>query len=422
MDRIPIHNYDTEKLITESKTFCMMPWVHVHMTPEGVTMPCCISNFDHKDDIPKGLGIEGSINSEAMKQLRLNMLAGKPSDMCKTCYKSEQINGGQGDSFRKDSNERYKKYIRDVLDNTGMDGTLHNFQMRYYDIRFSNICNMKCRTCNAGYSSLWEAEDIKHGVRGDSVGSNTVPELVREIISHIPHMDHAYFAGGEPLITEDHYLILEEMIRQGRLDIQLVYNTNLSNLNFKNKDILSLWSKFDNVVQVFASLDHYGKRAEYIRSGTQWEKVEENIRKVRQADNVYFCITTTVSVMNYLTLDEFMQYFLDNDLWPNGAWQLNPIWHPPYFSPAAMPQDLKDQARERLHRMVEHSFDVLGDEQAGRSMMHVDAQNFHHIAESQQMWPEQQQDFLAEIARVDQIRSESFAETFPELRSMLYVE
>jgi len=138
MDRIPIHNYDTEKLLTESKTFCMLPWVHVHKTPEDITLPCCIGNFDHKDDIPRGLGVEDSVNSDAMKQLRLNMLQGKPSGMCATCYKSEQVNSGQGDSYRKCSNANYGKHIKRVLDNTGMDGTVHDFQMNYYDIRFSN--------------------------------------------------------------------------------------------------------------------------------------------------------------------------------------------------------------------------------------------------------------------------------------------
>lgn len=421
MDPIPVHNYDTEKLLTESKTFCMMPWVHIHKTPEDITLPCCIGSFDHKDDIPRGSGIEDSINSDAMKKLRLNMLAGKYSGMCTTCYKSEDVNDGQGGSYRNDNNRRYGRHLQQVLDNTGMDGTLHNFQMRYYDIRFSNICNMKCRTCNSGYSSMWEAEDLKFDLRGPTANNNELPELVDEIISHIPHMEHAYFAGGEPLITDDHYVILEEMIRQGRTDINLIYNTNLSNLNFKNKDIISLWEKFDNNVEVFASLDHYGKRAEYIRSGTKWDQIEDNIRILNAVNNVHFCITTTTSVFNYLTLDEFMQYFLDNDLWPNGAWQLNPVWHPLCFSPVALPQDLKDQARERLQRQIEHCFEVLGNEQAGKSMLH-EARNFYHMPESNQIWPDQQQDFIAEIQRVDQIRDENFEDVFPELRSILDVK
>jgi len=262
------------------------------------------------------------------------------------------------------------------------------------------------------------AEDLKHGNRANPVPNYRAPGLIKEIISHIPHMETAYFAGGEPLITEEHYTILEEMIKQGRTDIKLIYNTNLSNLNFKNKNIMSLWEKFDYDIQLFASLDHYGKRAEYLRSGTKWDQIEQNIRTVKSAENVYLCITSTVSVFNYLTLDEFMLYFLENDLWPNGAWQLNPVWHPQYLSPSALPQEIKTQAKQRLYDVLKVCHTKLGDEQYGKSML-PQAYDFAHIPDSQQQWPEQQKEFLDETRRLDKIRNESFAEVFPELRSML---
>lgn len=392
----------------------MLPWTHIHMTPDTTVLPCCIGNFKYKNGIPRGSNIEDSINSDFMKNLRLAMLKGQRSGVCKTCYKAEKT----GNSFRQDANNIYGKYIDEVIENTGADGTLHDFKMRYYDIRFSNVCNFKCRTCNSGYSSLWEAEDLKHGNRHQRVDKYDIPKLVKEIITHVPHMDYAYFAGGEPLITEEHYIILDEILRQGRTDIQLSYNTNLSNLNFKNRDIIKMWEQFDTPVRIYASIDHYGSKAEYIRTGTNWEQVEKNIRTIKELDCTFYCITSTISVMNYLTLGDFLLYFLENGLWPQGAWQMNPVWDPAYFSPCVLPTHLKNKAQKDIAKALKTCRRTLGVNQSGKSMLDL-IEQFHETVESDHLWDSQESSFKQEVARLDGIRNESFLDVFPELEELI---
>ena len=111
-------------------------------------------------------------------------------------------------------------FLPDAFEDTNEDGTLNDFKMRYLDIRFSNLCNMKCRTCGSGYSSQWEIEDAKEGFKfNDPKNEVDVSRIQQDLYDQIPNLQRAYFAGGEPLITEDHYELLEEMIRQGRTDI-----------------------------------------------------------------------------------------------------------------------------------------------------------------------------------------------------------
>ena len=50
-------------------------------------------------------------------------------------------------------------------------GRIIKFRMRYFDIRFSNICNFKCRTCGSAFSSQWEARRLKSQ---EETGSNTM--------------------------------------------------------------------------------------------------------------------------------------------------------------------------------------------------------------------------------------------------------
>ena len=52
---------------------------------------------------------------------------------------------------------------------------------------------------------------------------------------------------------DDHYMLLEEMIRLGKTDIQLSYNTNISKLKYRDKDLIKLWSQFKHKVQIYAS-------------------------------------------------------------------------------------------------------------------------------------------------------------------------
>ena len=79
------------------------------------------------------------------------------------------------------------------------------------------------------------------------------------------------------------------MIAKSKTDIQLRYNTNISNLKYKKRDIFKLWQHFESsLFRVYASIDHMGDKAEYIRHGTKWKTIETNIKKLKKAHNIDF--------------------------------------------------------------------------------------------------------------------------------------
>ena len=71
-----------EYLLKESKCFCMAPWIHMHMWPNGEAFPCCITPANENN---KGMGnfnnttVKDLWNCDTMKKLRSNMLNEKPS-------------------------------------------------------------------------------------------------------------------------------------------------------------------------------------------------------------------------------------------------------------------------------------------------------------------------------------------------------
>ena len=46
-----------------------------------------------------------------------------------------------------------------MLLDTQEDGGIEEFKMKYMDIRFSNLCNFKCRSCGPGCSQ-WALEGV----------------------------------------------------------------------------------------------------------------------------------------------------------------------------------------------------------------------------------------------------------------------
>lgn len=396
----------------------MAPWVHIHANPSGVALPCCIAK---SGATPTGVGntrtqsLMEVVNSPLMNQLRKDMLTGVLNEECEKCHHHDRQ---KVLSSRKMLNTEFEEFYDECIENTNEDGSLKDFKMRYFDIRFSNICNFKCRTCGAGFSSQWEQEDLKNKVFYAKVyPKNDNPDFLAEIVNQVPNLKTAYFAGGEPLITDQHYTLLEEMIRTGKSDhIFLRYNTNLSNFKFKDKDLVSLWKHFKHKISVWASIDHYGERAEYIRHGTDWATVEENIVIARKMPQVQFQINTVLSVFNFLTIGEFYQYLIDKNLYMprDSSFTLYNMSTPEHFTCHVLPEEYKIKGADSLTRainlMESKKFKPDSINQLKEALPWATLYN---------TWDQHKYAFRAEIQRVDKIRGEDFSKTFPELAPLM---
>ena len=399
-----------EFLLNESKVFCMFPWVHLNVTPKGDIYPCCSNNYTAPFGSTKTHSLKEAFNNEHMKALRLDMLNERQSKICEFCYRHEEAGPH---SFRNYSKEQFSARFDDIVPTTHEDGTVPEFKMHYFDIRFSNICNFKCRTCGSEFSSQWGAEMRKHYDKKHPIviHADKKGDLLKEVLEHIPNIDLAYFAGGEPLITDEHYVMLEEMIRMGRTDITLRYNTNASSIKYKSYDILDLWKHFKKV-ELSCSIDHYGEKAEYMRHGTDWANVESNLLAFRKLDYVSFQINTVFSIYNYLTIGEFYEYLKSKNIVRGDDWyhSLYLAVNPGYYSAQSLPKELKVLAREKADKFCQantESNPVL------RRLVH-DASLF---AEPD-TWSQFGKEFLMHTTSIDKIRGESFWDTFPELNKL----
>ena len=131
--------------------FCLQPWIGIHAWPDGSVFPCCM--YDSK--APLGNlnkeKITDLVNNESYQILRREMINDRAPAGCKRCY---QLESAGVQTLRQSTNSSYGYLIPTIINEQKL--TIND--IKYVDIRFSNICNMKCRTCGPELSSKWGAE------------------------------------------------------------------------------------------------------------------------------------------------------------------------------------------------------------------------------------------------------------------------
>jgi len=358
-DRLPSY-IELENLTEEQKhklmhsdTFCMIPWIHLHAWPDGRAYPCCLAKAEHPVGNLKEQTMKEVWNGDAMRLMRRNMLQDLPCQECGSCYEQESHGFA---SMRNNSNKNFGQHI-DEVDSTLPDGSLPDFKLHYWDVRFSNICNLKCRSCGSIFSSRWYDDDVKLWgkalrPRVQFAGRHD-DDIWEQMQEHIPHLDQIYFAGGEPLIMEEHTRILKLLIEKGNTKVRLIYNTNLTELKYKRESVLELWKHFPSVC-VAASLDDMGERAAVIRSGTDWTKVEQNIRDLKcECPHIDFMISPTLSIMNIWNFVNFHRYMVDQEFIRPGDLNVNILQGPKEYRIDNLPMDIKLEFKEQFEQHIE---------------------------------------------------------------------
>jgi radical SAM protein with 4Fe4S-binding SPASM domain len=402
------HNKDF--LLNTSKVFCMYPWTHLYVHPTGEIGPCCAS--ERWVGNLKQNTLQEIWNHPPMTDLRLSMLSESSASACKRCYELEAAGAG---SLRLQANKTFAHHI-DLIDQTNADGTVDQFRMLRWDVRFNNLCNLKCRICHHVCSSSWhqdlaklDPEWAKENPKSFLFAGRHETDTWEQVLPHLDHAEEIYFAGGEPLMMQEHFDILNELEKRQRFDVKLFYNTNFTHVQLKNRDVFDYWKKFKNV-EVAASLDGSGTRGEYMRKGTDWDTVIANRRRMMEVcPNVTFRVSATASILNVLHLPDFHKEWVELGLISPEEFFVGLLKDPLYYRVDAANQAMKDQVNEKYQQHLAwlKPLDTLGRATNGfRSVL-----NFMNKTDNTQLLPE----FWNKTEQLDQLRNESVLQIIPEL-------
>ena len=401
-------NEREEFLLKDSKTFCIYPWIHLHAYPTGEAYPCCHAEMAYPVGNARFKTLEEIYRDAPMRELRKDMLNERPNPACGRCYEQEESGFFSG---RRSANKHHGHHVKRIDDD--------KFQMSYWDIRFSNLCNLSCRSCGHIFSSSWYQDqaklaggDWKDRNKALNYAGRTETDMWEQLIPHLDYVEQIYFAGGEPLMMAEHYNILDELERRGRFDVRLIYNTNFTHVQLKDRTVFDYWKKFESVA-VGASLDAMGPRAEYIRRGTDWDTVERNrTQMLETCPDVDFYISPTLSIMNAWNLPLFHRDWTERGLIRAQDLNVNILQDPAHYRIDVANSYYKGQLRAQFEQHLEwlRPLDPLQRATVGfeSAIKFMDATDNSHLLPK----------FWERTHQLDEIRRENIFEVLPELRAL----
>ena len=416
-------NKSAQDIFQSTKHYCPLLWNHLHINTIGDVQPCCMAPFGTSLGNINEKSFDEIWNGDSMKDARQRLLNDLPLDTCKGCYEKEQSSNW---SLRKASIMKYHESVIPLLETTHPDGGSYDSKPIYWDIRFSNICNMRCRMCGHFSSSKWfnDAKELStkfdnHNYLAHSSnraivkGVEDSQSLLDRLDEYLPFVQELYFAGGEPMIMEEHYRILKRLDELELYDTFIRYNTNFLQLAYKDKDIVELWKNFTNIF-CSISVDSFGNRAEIIRHDTKWSTIENNVARVKQeVPHVKFNITPTVQILNIFSIPRLHKDWCKQG-WtgPNDLF-LNILHSPDFYNIKALPPHLKQKAKlileKHLQWLSKHYDDNL------YSVTNT-IKNTIDFMMSEQLDDSHLFDMAENTRQLDSIRNQNTPKTFPELK------
>ena len=317
---------------------CVLPFSSFNAYPSGMARACPMSGII-KDIDTRKTSIDESFNSDDYKKLRTDMLCGTENEICKGCYDMEKWGA---ESFRKKANDKhlndYNITIEDSILGVEVDG-FKEADFIKLDLRPSNICNFKCRTCSSDFSTKWIPEARAYNKEfgyedSDVLKDGTISKPFGISSDSIKNLKEIYIAGGESLYMEEMYKFLEGI--ENKNELQLNVHTNFSILKFKKYDVFKLLEDFKEIM-FFISTDGAGELGEYVRTGLNWDNFSKNVETLLEIEkdkpqfrhNFHF----TSSILNVFHFYDFLSILKDKN-WIESDSQVHffPVKWPTYYN------------------------------------------------------------------------------------------
>ena len=358
--------------MTKPESLCMAPWTHTYLSPQTERRMCCASrepaqNFQQYIDTAAGTGryipvtLDQHWNSDHMRSVRQRMMAGETLPECDVCN-SKLLNT---DVYRDYFWHLFQHKYPDIWEST--DATGHTTMAPVsWDYRFSNLCNFKCRHCGDMLSSAWESEERQHNMidftdpknnwmRPDVrkqiqefQDSQIEKEFAEAVKQH--RIEEVYWAGGEPLMYEQHWRYMRQIIELGDgPNVYARYNTNLSRVNYRGINLYTDILDHLRDWQVCASLDGTAAIGEYIRTGLDYSSwllnFEQGVKIQKNRRQMRIDFTLTLPGMFEIINIERLASDLGVDILAKVIFSFSPDI---VMSPLALPRDLLDRWIDQL--------------------------------------------------------------------------
>jgi len=381
--------------------FCIMPFVHSFVTP-NIISPCCAYTNQIKLHSKTQYW-----SSEQLKNIQQNMLNNVRDTGCNVCWEKEDRGYS---SLRQHSNQIYATHIDQIKQNNKQNNPF------YLDLRLGNLCNLKCRMCTSEWSSQIAGEIL------DNPNEEWIDTPKQKIIEldndtwelldqWIPYVRRVFMTGGEPTIIKRNLDYINKIIISGQSrNVELIFTTNATNIN---QNFIDIGKNFKSV-SYNVSIDAVGELANYIRYPSNWQTINDNLKKIGTGVS----LNTTIQWLNMTRLNEIFE-FIENCGIPFGGIWFQLVTHPKYLDPIYAPKFMKEKCISDITNFLNSEFlnaekynNILYGElkqslQQVKAFLTTNLNNVKHTEE-----------FLKRMEILDRLRGQKLFTVLPELKQI----
>jgi hypothetical protein len=448
----------------KSKTLCPIPWMSQSLRANGDIRVCCQAQhgptggtlIDDDGNVynARWADLKETRNSKMSKEIRRTMINGEWHPECIRCQTENDSGMRSRHIYENDIWIESGLYNwEELLSHTQEDGTIDvdAIDCSFYDVRFGNLCNLKCRMCGPTDSNMWYEDQVKlwgssykdsHGrvnlvqnSKGKYVPENNVYDwhesnhYWEQMDANIKQIRKLYIVGGEPLMIDRHYEFLQKCVDEGVANKIIVeYNSNLTNIPQRAWDV---WKHFKRI-QIGASIDGVGEINHYMRYPSHFNKIHENLVKLSNAEgNFKVWIAATINVFNVLHFPEFMEWIIlnkipkvnDDDIRP--IITPHPLHGPRFLNIRMLPVFAKDAVKAKYEMYKPRLLDLIDQSNFTDNRKKASKREVVKILDQyiDYMYAKDFSDALPQFweatRRLDKIRNHSIETYIPELYKLL---
>lgn len=424
-----------------SPTFCLAKWHHTTIYLQTGETHSCYHPAPHKIPLEEiKLNPSALHNTVEKKKQRKEMLDGGKPTGCNYCWNIEAM----GPDYVSDRHERNATIFRsDRIGEIMLKPWNYNVNPEYIEISFGNECNFKCGYCHPKHSSSYHKEikdfgpyDMVKNHRNDIDWFTTYEEETNPYVeawwawwpTARKTLNILRVTGGEPLLQASTWRLLEDLDLNPLPKLELNIN---SNLGVKPILVERLADKVEKLkregkiksFKLFTSLDTWGNRAEYARTGldlTVWEN-NFNTYLTRTTNPITFMITFNIlAVSSFRSLLEKLLEWRSKYNWGDDAekhrirFDTPHLKEPLQYDMNILPKDdfmpYMNESLAFIKKYVGNGFDDMEYEKFRRVVTYMET-----TAYSDAKLVEGRKDFYNWFNEYDRRRKVNFLETFPEM-------
>ena len=433
-----------KKLNEVSPSFCLAKWFNVSIhIPTGRTHSCYHppAHYIPIEEISKDPA--ALHNTEYKKQQRKLMLEGKRPSECSFCWQIE-------DSGTQLSDRAYRS--KDVYDDSAIEeakilGFEGNAKPKYVEVNFNQACNFKCSYCSPHLSTAWHKDIETNGpiilndrwhndlswMKEKNMMPNNSPDnpYLLAFWKWFPTVYdtlHTFrMTGGEPLMDKNTFKIFDFVKKNPKEDLHLSITSNCCPPGDQ-------WQKFiDNLKEItdndcidhfmlFCSLDSWGKQAEYIRNGMDFDLLYNNIINYLSNSNKHsLTFIVTFNTLSYSGWNKYIREILE--LRKKFSHDRQLVWFdvpmltsPEWLNPKMIPE-MVDELEKSIEFMSQNK-ETKYNEFKGFSDFEISkVQRLIDWIKTENGFNKDQyiKNFYMYWDEIDRRRSTNFLDTFPEL-------